>query len=106
MKGSYLNKKIPNQPTQPEMPKVAPAAGATKVKITLSEIENAPGETIDVKDVASFLGMDAQCMRNQAQDEPVKLGFPVIVVGSRVVIPRRGFVHFIRYGYAYGRNGA
>jgi hypothetical protein len=77
-----------------------------RAKLTLVDIENAPGETIDVKDVASFLGMDAQCMRNQAQDEPAKLGFPVTVVGSRVVIPRRGFVHFIRYGYAYGRNGA
>lgn len=77
-----------------------------RMRLTLADIENDPEETLDVKDVASFLGMDAQCMRNQAKDEPAKLGFPVTVVGSRVVIPRRGFVHFIRYGYAYGRNGA
>lgn len=74
-------------------------------RISLEDIDNAPGETIDIKDAASFLGMDPQCMRNQAQEEPAKLGFAVIVVGSRVVIPRRAFLHFIRYGYAYGRNG-
>lgn len=74
--------------------------------VTLADIESGPGETLDIKDAARFLGMDPQCMRNQAQEEPAKLGFPVIVVGSRVVIPRRGFLHFIRYGYAIGRNGA
>lgn len=74
-------------------------------RLSISELENSPNETIDIKEAAAYLGMDSQCMRNQAQEEPAKLGFPVVVVGNRVVIPRRGFLHFVLYGYAYGRGG-
>lgn len=71
--------------------------------MTLADIENSVEETMNVEEVAAFLGLDAQCMRSQAQEDPAKLGFPVIVVGRRVVIPRRGFAYFVKYGYGHGR---
>ena len=51
-------------------------------------------------DIAPFLGVDPQDIRGQAKKDPSKLGFPVIVMGSRVKIPKEGFVHFMKYGYA------
>ena len=70
--------------------------------VKLEDLEMLPCETLNVEDVALFLGMDAQCIRSQAQTDPSKLGFPVIVVGRRIVVPRRAFIHFMRYGFALG----
>lgn len=68
----------------------------------LFEIENSTQEFLLASDVAPFLGVNAQDIRSQAQADASKLGFPVIVTGSRVRIPRMGFIHFIKYGYAKG----
>ncbi len=70
----------------------------------LEDIETSTEETLNVDDVAAFLGLDAQCVRSQAQTEPAKLGFPVIVVGRRVVVPRRGFLYFMKYGHGHERS--
>ena len=70
--------------------------------MTLKEIERSEKEFLLAADVAPVLGLDPQCLRSQAQDDPVKLGFPVTVTGSRVRIPRLGFLHFMKYGYARG----
>ena len=48
-------------------------------------------------DVASILHCDPQCIRAQAQADPVKLGFPVIVIGTRVRIPRIPFLMYLGY---------
>lgn len=75
-------------------------------KITLEEVETNTSETMDISEVALFLGMDTQCMRSQAQEDSSKLGFPVIIVGRRIVVPRRGFLYFVKYGYGHERRGA
>lgn len=46
-------------------------------------------------DVAPILHCDPQCIRVQAQRDPSKLGYPVIVIGSRVRIPRIPFLKYL-----------
>ncbi len=43
-------------------------------------------------DVSKFLGKGAQNIRAQAHIDPSKLGFPVVVTGQRVSIPKDGFL--------------
>lgn len=50
------------------------------------------------EDVAEILGCKPYSINAQAQQDPVKLGFPVCVTGSRVRIPRLGFLHWMTYG--------
>ena len=68
--------------------------------MTLQDIENMQKPTLDIAEVASVLDSWPQTLRCQAQEDPRKLGFPVIVQGSRVKIPRLGFIHFMKFGYA------
>jgi hypothetical protein len=68
--------------------------------MTLDDIENMQKATLDITEVASVLDSWPQTLRCQAQEDPRKLGFPVIVQGSRVKIPRLGFIHFMKFGYA------
>lgn len=74
--------------------------------MTFKEIENSDVLYLLADDVAPILKLNSQCLRSQAQSDPTKLGFPVIVVGTRVRIPREGFLHFIKYGYAKGGDTA
>lgn len=50
------------------------------------------------EDVAELLGCKPYSINVQAQQDPAKLGFPVCVTGSRVRIPRLGFLHWMTYG--------
>lgn len=50
------------------------------------------------EDVAELLGCKPYSINAQAQQDPAKLGFPVCVTGSRVRIPRLGFLHWMTYG--------
>ena len=50
------------------------------------------------EDVAELLGCKPYSINVQAQQDPAKLGFPVCVTGSRVRIPRLGFLHWMQYG--------
>jgi len=68
---------------------------------TLAEIEASEQEFLLPDEVAPFLGVNPQCLRSQAQDDADKLGFPVVIVGTRIRIPRRAFLHFLRYGRTY-----
>ncbi|MDL2257872.1 hypothetical protein LJC42_01755 [Eubacteriales bacterium OttesenSCG-928-K08] len=68
-------------------------------KLTLADIEDMTAATLSVEEVAEVIGVNAQNIRQQAQREPLKLGFPVIVLLSRVIIPRAGFVSFMKYGH-------
>lgn len=63
---------------------------------TLEEIE-ACGKTMLVPtDVAEYLGCEPYSINRAAKDAPGLLGFPIIVMGSRVRIPREGFVRYCR----------
>lgn len=66
--------------------------------MTLRDIEAIDKELLLMEDIAPFLEMHPQSLRSQAQADPNKLGFPVIVTGTRVRTPKQGFIHFIKYG--------
>ena len=50
------------------------------------------------EDIADVIESDPNTIRRQAHDDPGKLGFPTIVLGARVKIPRAGFLYFLDYG--------
>ncbi len=50
---------------------------------------------IPLEDAARLLGVHPQSIREQAHRDPKKLGFPVSVVGTRVLIPKEPFYKFI-----------
>ena len=66
--------------------------------MTLQDIENMNKEYLLATDVAPVLGCDPSDLRAQSQLDPSKLGFPVVVIGTRVKIPKDGFVFYMRYG--------
>lgn len=64
--------------------------------MTLREIEEMDVDVLTPKQVAGVLKCDPYIINIQAQQEPEKLGFPVIVAKSRVKIPREGFIRFMK----------
>lgn len=63
---------------------------------TLEEIESCGKPMLRVAEIAEFIGCDPQSIRVQARTDASALGFPVIQVGTRTLIPREGFVRFCR----------
>ena len=64
--------------------------------MTLSDIESLDTEALTPAQVAAVLQMDADAIRWQARQEPQKLGFPAVCVGSRVKFPKAAFLRFMR----------
>lgn len=64
--------------------------------MTLNDIEKMDKELLTVSDVKKVLGMTDATIRNAAREAPDKLGFPVIVAGHQVRIPRRAFIRFMK----------
>jgi hypothetical protein len=62
--------------------------------MTIKELEQSGKDVLTPAEIAPILGSDPQTIRWQAHNQPDKLGFPVIVVKSRVKIPRLGFIRF------------
>ncbi len=62
--------------------------------MTLAEIKQSPALWLTAADIAPVLGCDPDLLRAQARYKPELLGFPVVVIGSRVKIPRRPFLAF------------
>lgn len=50
---------------------------------------------IPIEDVSRLLGVNPQSIREQAHRDPAKLGFPVSVIGTRVLIPKEPFYKFL-----------
>lgn len=65
----------------------------------LSAIENIEEAWLLPETVAEFMGCNPNTLRAQARQDPSMLGFPVCVMGSRVKIPKDGFIFWYRYGY-------
>ena len=63
--------------------------------MTLAEIIQSDALMLTPADVAPVLGVDPQKIRVQAKQNPALLGFNVVVVGSRTIIPRKSFLSFI-----------
>ena len=62
--------------------------------MTLAEIKQSPAMWLTAADVAPVLECNPDAIRQQAQTDPAKLGFPVVVIGTRVKIPRRPFLSY------------
>ena len=65
---------------------------------SLESLENIPGEVLTAAQIAPVLKMDPNTIRWQAIEDPGALGFPVIVTGHRVTIPKRPFINFMMGG--------
>lgn len=63
---------------------------------TLTEIEAINQNMLTPAMVAEYLGVSPQAIRVQAKNRPELLGFPVIVIGSRVKIPKNAFIKFFK----------
>lgn len=59
-------------------------------------------EILTPTDVAPVLGCHPYAINLQAQRDPDLLGFPVVVVGRRVKIPKAGFLNWYYGGKADG----
>jgi len=63
--------------------------------MTLDEIRQSERTVLVAADIADVLGSDPNTIRRQAHDDPAMLGFPVIVMGCRVKIPRAAFLRYM-----------
>lgn len=63
---------------------------------TLEEIEALPKETLTCSNVAKVLNANPYAIHQAAIERPELLGFPTIVAGRRVKIPKRAFVAFMK----------
>lgn len=61
----------------------------------LSELKGMDKEVLTAAEIAPIIGVQPQYIRRAARDFPERLGFPVIVVGKCVKIPRRAFLRFM-----------
>ncbi len=65
--------------------------------MTLQEIQASDKPILRPVDIAPILQCDPQYIRDIARSNPVTLGFPVLVMGKRVKIPRIPFLQFLGY---------
>jgi len=68
--------------------------------MTLSELQASTKEFLIPEDVADLIGCKPYSINVQAKADPSKLGFPVSLIGTRVKIPRLGFLYWMQYGTA------
>lgn len=64
--------------------------------MTLAELEALPTEVLTCQQIAPILGANPATIHGQATERPELLGFPVIVAGRRVRIPKAAFLRFMR----------
>lgn len=65
--------------------------------MSIEDIIASPKIYLTPADVAPIMHCDPQCLRVQAQTDSSKLGFPIIIIGSRVRIPRIPFLRYLGY---------
>ena len=68
--------------------------------MTLKEIEESGKEVLTCAEVAPVRKCPPATRHRQAMEEPWRLGFPVIVMGSRVKSPRGPFLSYMKEGRA------
>lgn len=72
---------------------------------TLEDIEDLDSEMLTAQQIAPILCANPETIRLQARERPELLGFPVIVMGNRVKIPRQPFLSFMRGTGEYFNRG-
>ena len=63
--------------------------------MTIEELKKKRPLFVNSEEVAGILGVNPASIRSQAQGDPTKLGFPVMVIGTRVKIPVKPFLKFL-----------
>lgn len=66
--------------------------------MTLEQIAAIPSEVLTCQQIAPLLRANPATLHQQAVEMPHLLGFPVIVAGNRVKIPKRSFIKFMTDG--------
>lgn len=64
--------------------------------MTLSDLEKIEKAYLTPAQIAPVLGADPNWIRWQAHEDKDMLGFPVIVMRSRVKIPKAAFIKFMQ----------
>ena len=64
---------------------------------TIEDVKRCEKEFLAPADIAPVLRCDQYSINLQAQADPSKLGFPVCVLGTRVRIPRIGFIRWYEW---------
>lgn len=65
--------------------------------MTLEEIKASDKDILIPKDIAQILNCSPYSINLQAKEDPSKLGFPVCLTGTRVRIPRVGFIKWFEW---------
>lgn len=63
--------------------------------MNLEELRSYPRDWLTCEQVAPVLGADRANIHDQAVTDPKMLGFPVVVIKSRVKIPKAAFIKFM-----------
>lgn len=67
-------------------------------KMTLSNLRTITDPFLTPEQIAPILQVNPHSIRLAARENPKGLGFPVVVIGNRVKIPRKPFLEFIGEG--------
>ena len=62
--------------------------------MTIEDIKKMNKEVLTPGDIAPVLGCDPNLIRWQAKQDIKKLGFPASKMGSRIKIPKQGFINW------------
>ena len=62
----------------------------------LEDLEKTEGEVLSCEQVARVLQTKSRTVSKWAKERPEQLGFPVIVMGDRVKVPKAAFLRFMR----------
>ena len=65
-------------------------------KIRIADIEQMDDDFLTVDTVAVCMGKTPQMIREQANENPKLLGFPISKIQHRYVIPRIGFLNWTK----------
>lgn len=63
--------------------------------MSVEEMKGLSKDYLTPKDIAGCLGCTAYAVNQQAAADASKLGFPVVIIGKRVKIPREAFIRFM-----------
>ena len=63
--------------------------------MTLKELEHSTKVMLTPAEVARVIGCDPHAIRLTARSNPESLGFPVTVIRSRTLIPRKAFLAWL-----------
>jgi len=62
--------------------------------MTIEELKNSNKEILTPGDIATILNCNPNVIRHQAKEDVKALGFPCAKIGTRLKIPRVGFINW------------